>query len=73
MLSELLYRSEVDRLALVAFSAETEDDNRVTVTAGGMPLDELELRGPPIKAVTYHELLVTESDDGWYGRVIFDV
>ncbi|MBP1632769.1 MAG: Archease protein family, partial [Acidobacteria bacterium] len=42
-------------------------------TAWGGPSSGLELRGPPVKAVTYHDLAVEQESGGWRVRVIFDV
>jgi SHS2 domain-containing protein len=72
-LSELLYESEVGDLHLCAFRARAVDGNGVSVTAHGVPLSMVEVTGPPIKAVTYHDLRVEETDGTWHGRVYFDV
>ncbi len=73
-LSELLYRSEVEDLVFCSFRAETSPERlAATIRAGGVPAKEAEEMGPPIKAVTYHDLHVEERGDGWYGRVYFDV
>ncbi|MGH8944955.1 MAG: archease [Acidimicrobiia bacterium] len=73
VLSDLLYESEVRELWLCDFDVEPEGDLRIKVRARGVPLSEVELVGPPIKAVTYHLLTVIEDSGGWYGRVYFDV
>jgi SHS2 domain-containing protein len=72
VLSELLYRSEVDGVAFGDFEVSAEDD-RVLVRARGYPVESLEVQGPPIKAVTYHDLRCEPTDDGWVAGVIFDV
>jgi SHS2 domain-containing protein len=72
-LAELLYRSEVDDLVFCDFEVETAGQSGVRVRATGVPVGDVELAGPPIKAVTYHDVVVTETDEGWYGRVYFDV
>lgn len=73
-LSGLLYHSEVEDLVFCAFEVVKEPDAiAVRVKAGGVPAGAVESVGPPIKAVTYHDLVVEERDDGWYGRVYFDV
>ncbi len=73
VLSELLYLSEVNDFAACAIVVETDGHTNARVRAGGIPVREAELQGPPIKAVTYHQLAISQSDDGWHGRVIFDV
>lgn len=73
VLSELLYRFEVDEMVPSAVDVSMAGANAVTVKAGWVPMAEVEMTGPPIKAVTYHALVVDEAADGWYGRVYFDV
>lgn len=73
VLSELLYHSEVEDLFLCRFEVEATGPTSAKVRAGGVANTEVELTGPPIKAVTYHDVTVSETDDGWYGRVYFDV
>ena len=71
-LSELLYQSEVEDLFFCRFDVEA-DGPGVRITAAGVDNATVELAGPPIKAVTYHDVAVAETDAGWYGRVYFDV
>lgn len=74
ILSELLYRSEVDGVTFGAFRATVPTAGlSATVEAGGVPTGESDPTGPPIKAVTYHDLAIRALDDGWYGRVYLDV
>jgi len=73
LLSELLYQSEVEDLIFGDFVVELSGDQRLRVSAHGIPLSKVELTGPPIKAVTYHDVTISETDEGWYGRVYFDV
>jgi SHS2 domain-containing protein len=73
LLSELLYLSEADDVVLADVRVES-DGTRAAVTAGACPAAGAELKGPPIKAVTYHDLVVRREPDGsWFARVIFDV
>jgi SHS2 domain-containing protein len=72
VLSELLLRSETDDVVLVEFRVH-EAGMRAIVDAAGASIQGLELRGPPIKAVTYHDLRCEPAGDGWKIRVIFDV
>jgi len=72
VLSELLLRSETDDLVFTDFRVRTAGTN-ATIDAAGASTHGLELRGPPIKAVTYHELECRSTADGWKTRVIFDV
>ncbi len=73
VLSELLYRSEVEDLFLCDFEVEVTGPTSVHVRAGGVDAASVELTGPPIKAVTYHDITVSGTDHGWYARVYFDV
>ena len=73
-LSELVYLAEVEDVVFCAFRAEASSEAlKVSMSAGGVPTTAVEASGPPIKAVTYHRLLVEEREDGWHGRVYFDV
>ena len=72
-LSELLYHSEALDLAFCYFTVDRLEEGGVQGSAGGVPTDSVELRGPPIKAVTYHDLAVVENPETWWARVIFDV
>lgn len=73
VLSDLLYLSEVEELVFAEFQVSVAVENTATVLARGVSLEEAEVTGPPIKAVTYHDLVVEETADGWLGRVYFDV
>jgi SHS2 domain-containing protein len=73
-LSELLYHSETEDLVFCDVRVDLEPGgSTANVEAGGVPTDAIEPAGPPIKAVTYHDLAVERRADGWYGRVYFDV
>jgi SHS2 domain-containing protein len=72
-LSALLTEAEIEGLALSAFTVEAIDAAGVRGHAAGVPAAGLELRGPPVKAVTYHQASVEETPQGWVARVIFDV
>ncbi|MEN8235423.1 MAG: archease [Actinomycetota bacterium] len=71
-LSELLASSETENLAFVDFKVEI-DDLRAVITATGGPAAVVELVGPPVKAVTYHDLRCEWTGSRWESRVIFDV
>ena len=72
VLSELLLRSETADLVFTEFRVHTAG-TRATVDAAGASISGLELWGPPIKAVTYHDLRCEPVGDDWEIRVIFDV
>lgn len=71
-LSELLYTAETRDVFWYRFRVEGTPE-ALTVEAGGVAIDEAEQTGPPIKAVTYHDLIVERRPEGWYSRVYFDV
>jgi len=72
-LSALLTEAEIRGLAFSRFRVEGLHSCRLTGAAAGSATAALLLRGPPIKAVTYHGLAVAETPGGWEARVIFDV
>jgi SHS2 domain-containing protein len=72
-LSELLYHSEVEDLFLCRFAVLATGSTAVRISAGGVSNDSIELIGPPIKAVTYHDVAAHKTAEGWYGRVYLDV
>ena len=72
-LSTLLFEAETRDLALCSFGIDTLGDGRLAGWASGIPSAELELRGAPIKAVTYHDLAIEELTEGCSARVVFDV
>lgn len=72
-LAELLAIAEIDDLVFTSFGVDRLEERGVRGWAGGAPTAGRELRGPPIKAVTYHELAVVEVAGGWWARVLFDV
>jgi SHS2 domain-containing protein len=72
-LSELLYLSETEGRHLCRVEVELTGDNAVRVEAWGVPTEDVELTGPPIKAVTYHQLEVSATDTGWTATAYFDV
>jgi len=73
LLTELLCLFTVDCFIWRDASVK-EADRSLHVTLQGEPFDPKRhpLRGE-IKAVTYHELEVAKSPEGWHARVIFDV
>ena len=72
-LSELLFAAEALDLAFCYFVVDRLEEGGVKGAAGGVPASGLELHGPPIKAVTYHDLAVVENPESWWARVVFDV
>ena len=71
-LSELLFVSETRDLALSVFEVDQISPTSLRGRTGGPTAGRVGATGPPIKAVTYHGLLI-EHDTTWRARVIFDV
>jgi SHS2 domain-containing protein len=72
-LNEILYRFEKERLLLSEFDV-TFGSEGLKANARGEPLDPA--RHEPaheIKAITYHQLEMRETDDGWRARFIVDI
>ena len=68
-LSELVYSHEQENLAFDHFEIAVEDQ-RLKTTMGGAPIEELD---KAIKAVTYHDLHIKETDEGLETTIVFDV
>lgn len=73
LLSELLARAEIDGVVFCTFDTRRATATEAELIAGAVPASTAELRGPPVKAVTYHDLEVAPTAEGWRARVLFDV
>jgi len=73
-LDELLFLYETERVVFKSFAIEEIDEKSLRAVAFGEKLDllrhEVKLE---IKSVTYHQLKVEKTNDGWKAQVIFDV
>jgi SHS2 domain-containing protein len=72
-LGEILAVAEIEDLAFSSFIVDRLEEGGVQGAAAGVPAGEASLVGPPIKAVTFHDLAVVEIPEGWWARIIFDV
>ncbi|WP_256299643.1 archease [Haloarchaeobius salinus] len=74
-LDELVYERDVRGVLPADHEArvvEGDDGSwRLTGSARGIPFDAVEAR--EVKAVTYSEMRVEETDDGWRAYVVLDV
>lgn len=68
-LSELLYYVERDKLVLDRFQI-TLHNHQLKVIATGYPIQSIQKM---IKAVTYHQLEVKTTEDGFTAQIVFDV
>ena len=71
-LSDLLAASEIRDLVLGRFHVEIEGTT-AKIAARGATTSTVAVTGPPIKAVTYHDLQCAWTGTEWRSRVIFDV
>jgi SHS2 domain-containing protein len=72
-LKELLYRFDVEHLVFGKFEVRVRDDG-LSGTAWGEPLDPARhVLSHEVKAITYHELKVEQTADGWLAEVIVDI
>ncbi|MBU0703922.1 MAG: archease [Chloroflexi bacterium] len=69
-LGELLYLSERDDCILAEFDMLEVAPTRLRATAWGGPVRE---RGRYIKAVTFNELEIARTDEGYETTIVFDV
>jgi SHS2 domain-containing protein len=73
-LNELVFRAEISGMFFSKFEVDSVDEGSLKAAAWGEPYDEdRHTIDHSIKAATYHELEVSQSDRGWSARVIFDV
>ena len=72
-LRELLYRFDADHMVYSRFDVRVRDDG-LTATARGERLDpERHVLNHEVKAITYHNLKVEKTADGWLAEVIVDI
>ncbi len=73
-LDELLYRYETERFICSRFVINDISDTSLNASVFGEKIDPTrhEIK-TEIKSVTYHQLKVERTDDGWEAQVIFDV
>jgi SHS2 domain-containing protein len=72
-LKDLLYRFDAEHMVFGRFEVRVRDDG-LTGTAWGEPFDPARhLLGHEVKAITYHELKVERTGDGWLAEVIVDI
>jgi SHS2 domain-containing protein len=72
-LQELLYLLDTEDLVFGRFQVKIRGLS-LEATAWGEPFDpSIHTMKTEIKAVTYHQLEVAKSDQGWQAQVIFDI
>jgi len=73
-LDDLVYQRDVRGVLPVDNEAAVERDGgawHLTASARGVPVGAVDAR--EVKAVTYSEMDLAETDDGWRAYVVFDV
>lgn len=72
-LRDLLRTADEEHLVFCRFQVTVSDDG-LTATAWGEPLDPARHQlAREVKAITYHELKVESTADGWLAEVIVDI
>ena len=72
-LKELLHRFETDRMLFAAFEVSVTDAG-LKATARGEEYDPARhVLAHEVKAITYHELKVEQTESGWLAEVIVDI
>ena len=72
-LTELLYTFDTERLVLADFKVHL-DESGLTATCHGEPIDrEKHDLDHEVKAITYHQLKVNETEAGWVAELIVDI
>lgn len=68
-LQELLYIGQIDGVGFDTFDIQVEN-LKLKATLSGSPIESIKKE---IKAVTYHNLEVRKTDEGFETRIVFDV
>jgi SHS2 domain-containing protein len=72
-LNELLFRFETEHLLLVDFEVNMRADGLTAVARGEFLDAERHQLAHEVKAITYHQLEVKQTPEGWQARVIVDI
>ena len=72
-LTELLYHFESQRLLLKEFSVDVSDQGLEAVAEGETFDAQRHRLDHEVKAITYHNLRVQQTADGWEAEVILDL
>jgi SHS2 domain-containing protein len=69
-LEELLFIIETEEVTFTEFDLKIERDTYLTATIQEAPLENIKEH---IKAVTYHDLRITQTENGFEVTIVFDV
>jgi SHS2 domain-containing protein len=73
-LEEFLYLQDARELVCTGLTVDKADSGSISATAWGHPFQPgRDEAGLVVKAVTYHQLKVEQTAEGWVARVILDI
>ena len=73
-LAELLYLNDAEGWLFSEFEVERLDDRSLTARARGEKFDRTRHRAKlQVKAITYHQLQLVKTAEGWQARVFVDI
>jgi SHS2 domain-containing protein len=73
-LTGLLYLHDVEHLLFKKFEVETVGEDGLTARVKGEPFREgIHVMKTGVKAVTYHQIEVRETKEGWRAQIILDL
>ena len=72
-LQELLYLLDTEDLVFGRFQVKLHGFSLEAIAWGDVFDPKIHTMKTEIKAVTYHQLEVAKSDQGWQAQVIFDI
>jgi len=73
-LSELLYLNDAEGWLFSEFEVERLDDRSLAARARGEKFDRTRHRAKlQVKAITYHQLELERTAEGWHARVYVDI
>jgi SHS2 domain-containing protein len=73
-LSEVVYQLDAEGLLVASVRIISLSPDHLEAELGVIDLDScIHQMGEPVKAVTYHEASVNQTDSGWRAEVVLDV
>lgn len=72
-LSEILFLQDARDCLISSLEVVTVDRLSAAGSVGIATHGNDVIEGTPVKAITYHQLQVEETEDGWTARVFFDI
>jgi SHS2 domain-containing protein len=73
-LKTLLYHFDLEQMLFARFTVKVDAANGLVADAWGEPFDPARHElSHEVKAITYHDLKVEQTPDGWLAEVIVDI